>query len=128
MDEKFRDFAEEISGRGEPSYLPQLFVEYNRITLVDKKLTERLTIDTDLTLRDIANPNSCRSFTKLVIVESKRERGALSSSSMETLRDLRCKPRVFSKYCMGIALVKENVKKNLFKEKIRFIEKMESSI
>lgn len=127
MDQRFRSFAGEISGE-ERSYLPQLFVEYNRITLVDKGFTERLTIDTDLRVTDYRDPERSRTFRNLVIVESKRERGVRSSPSMDTLRELRCKPRGFSKYCVGIALLREDVKKNLFKEYLRFIEKMENSL
>lgn len=127
MDGTFRTFAGEVAG-GDEWYVPQLFVEYNRITLVDKELTERLTIDTDLKVTDFSDPQKSRLFSNLVIAESKRERGVRSSPSMDTLRDLRCKPRGFSKYCMGIALLRDDIKKNLFKEHIRFIEKMESSL
>lgn len=125
IDDRFTKFSNENSAKLSHHYLPQLYVDYNRITLVDKKLTERLTIDLDLTLYDNSQN---RKFENVVIVESKRERGVRNSHSSNALNDLRVRPRGFSKYCIGMALIKKNIKKNLFKEKIRFLEKLEENV
>ncbi len=125
MDEKFQNFTLEKCDSSE-EYAPQLYIEYNRITLVDKELTERITIDTDLRVTDYDDSNKTRSFNNLVIVERKWDRNNKTSLSMRAFREFRCKKRRFSKYCIGIALLKDGAKTNLFKEKIRFIEKMEN--
>ncbi len=125
IDDRFTEFSDEKNAHLSSNYMPQLYVDYNRITLVDKEMTERLTIDMDLTLYDDDNK---RIFKNVVIVESKRERGVKSSSSTKALNTLRIRPKGFSKYCMGMALIKKGIKKNLFIEKIRFIEKLEKKV
>lgn len=125
VDDRFKDFSDEKSAKLNSLYLPQLYVDYERITLVDKELTERLTIDLGLTLYDDTDKMS---FKNIVIVESKRERGVKNSSSSKALNELRVRPRGFSKYCIGMALIKKDIKRNLFNEKIRYIEKLERTI
>lgn len=97
---------------------------YHRITLVNKGKTERLTIDLDLsfihehTKRKISLPD-------LVVIELKKDQLSYSPV-MESLGQWRIKAGGMSKYCLGVALTEsgEEVKKNRFKQKLRYINKI----
>lgn len=95
---------------------PKLKVEYNRITFAKHSDKERLTIDTDLTYID-RNSNRVR-IDNLIIAELKSERVSLNAELYRHLKGLRIFPATFSKYCMGIAMTEQNVKRNRFKKKL----------
>ena len=78
---------------------PAIANSFNRITLVNKGKTERLTIDTDLQFNNLVTGTK-RNMGKLVIVELKRD-GLCYSPVIEMRRQLRVFPHEFSKYCMG---------------------------
>ena len=59
----------------------------------------------------------------LVIVELKQD-GMYFSPMKEILQRLRVKPFKVSKYCLGTVLTEADVKRNRYKQKVRFIEKM----
>jgi len=101
---------------------PQLKNSFQRITLVDKTLTERVTLDIDLSFQNISDGNS-KSVEGLVIVEMKQE-GACCSSFRKCLNELRIKPGSMSKYCLGMVLVNPDLKNNRFKNKLRKINKL----
>ena len=95
---------------------------FSRITLVNKGKTERLTIDTDLRFHNLCN-GVTREMEGLVIIELKRD-GLVESPVLALLRQLRIKPMGFSKYCMGVAMTNDHVKRNRFKTRIRAVCKM----
>jgi hypothetical protein len=97
---------------------PQLFSEFNRLTLVNKKETERLTIDLNLKYNDRSyHPNLC-------VVEVKQPALNTKTSVYKTLRALRVFPFSFSKYCVGMALTHKALKKNNFKTKLKQVHKL----
>jgi hypothetical protein len=101
---------------------PAIANSFNRITLVNKGKTERLTIDTDLQFNNLVTGTK-RNMGKLVIVELKRD-GLCYSPVLEMLRQLRVFPHGFSKYCMGSALTNDELKVNRFKQKLRDVERI----
>lgn len=95
---------------------------FRRITLVNREMTERVTIDVDLGYSDISLGK--RVFLPgLVIVEVKQERFSASVMKRE-LKELRVKSRGISKYCLGISLLGLSGKTNNYKRKIRIIQKI----
>lgn len=100
----------------------QIENNFNRITLVNKQKTERLTIDTGLRFNNIVTGNNM-SLDDLVIIELKRD-GNVYSPIRDIMRDLHIHPQGFSKYCMGMALTNEALKRNRFKERLLLLEKM----
>lgn len=104
------------------SLVPQLQILFHRITLVDKSLTERVTLDTQLSFQNMADGES-QSVDGLVIVEMKQD-GANSSHFKKYLDGLRINSASMSKYCMGMVMVNSNFKSNRFKNKIRKINKI----
>ncbi len=96
---------------------PQLENKFDRITLVNHALSERLTIDTGISFRNLNNGNSV-SLPYAAVVELKRD-GRCYSPIHETLHALHIRPVSFSKYCMGCVLTDEELKGNRFKPKVR---------
>lgn len=102
------------------SLQPTLENTFERITLVNKALTERLTIDTNILSHSLLT--DCQSMRdNLVVIELKRD--ALTSSPiLDVLRSLRIFPHGYSKYCMGQATTNPSLRLNRFKEKLREID------
>jgi len=100
--------------------IPVVDVAYSRITLVNKAFTERLTIDTGLNFK---NETSSAGYSGLCILELKQDKSA-RSPLREILREKRIFESSLSKYCLGIASLYPEVKKNNIKEKIRFVNKL----
>ena len=100
----------------------QLENHFQRITLVNRRLTERLTIDTGLCFHNLRTDIAC-DLDGVVIIELKRD-GRTPSPIRELLRELRVQPSGFSKYCMGMALTDPTLKQNRFKERLRALEKL----
>lgn len=101
---------------------PALETGFRRITLVNAARTERLTIDTALSFRNVRNGREAV-LPDAVIIELKQD-GRAASEMKEILLGLRVKPLRVSKYCLGITLTDDTVKHNRFKQKIRTLEKI----
>lgn len=101
---------------------PRLSTDFQRITLVNKQKTERLTIDLNLRWQNIRS-GSRRTYPDLVIIELKRD-GNVPSPMTGILLAERIHPLKISKYCIGTALTTPDLKQNRFKKKIRSIEKL----
>lgn len=98
---------------------------FHRITLVDKRKTERITIDLDLELSNLITDRQI-TLDNIVIIELKRN-GLLRSPILEMLRQLRIKQMGFSKYCIGTALTYPELPQNRFKSRLRKIIKLEKA-
>lgn len=100
---------------------PALSTCFVRITLVNPKLTERLTIDLALRYKDMRSDTEA-SIPGMAIVELKQD-GNIQSSTKLMMRDMHIAPLKVSKYCLGTTLTVEGIKSNRFKAKVRDIEK-----
>ncbi len=121
---KFRDFIRDTSGIEADNLQPVLENNFNRITLVNNHKTDRLTIDFNISFRNCFNGKSVP-LANLAIIEIKQDR--LSESAIRKYIDeMRIRKSGVSKYCLGIALTAENIKRNLYKRKIRYINKIAS--
>ena len=94
---------------------------FDRITLVNKGKTERLTIDTNLRFHNIAT-DKIRHMGDIVIIELKRD-GLKPSPILSKLLQLRIHPHGFSKYCIGSALTNDDLRRNRIKPRLHSIEK-----
>lgn len=121
--ESYIDFLREHLAYNPEILLPQIENNFNRITLVNKHKTERLTIDTSLQLDNKVTGNKML-LDRLVIIELKRD-GNEYSPIRDIMRDMRIMPQGFSKYCMGMTLTNESLKRNRFKERLMLLEKMQ---
>ena len=102
---------------------PVLSNHFSRVTLVNKGMTERLTIDTGLNFHNVLN-GSDKDMGQLVVIELKSD-GLVHSPVLQMLRQLRIQPHGFSKYCMGSALTgQDHLPVNRFKCKLIEINKL----
>lgn len=101
---------------------PAIRNNFDRITLVNRAKTERLTIDTNLKFFNLVSGQNLET-DPLVIIELKRD-GLCYSPVLEMLRQLRIFPHGFSKYCMGSAMTNPELPVNRFKEKLIEIKKI----
>jgi hypothetical protein len=99
---------------------PKLMNTFERITLVDQALPERITIDCYLSFEMGENKLQ---IPDLVIIEAKQERQNRHSIFLSALKKRLIRPESMSKYCLGVALMTYQ-KSNMFKEKIRRIKKL----
>jgi hypothetical protein len=95
---------------------------FDRITLVNKDKTERLTIDYNIRFHNYETENDADS-DQLVIIELKRD-GNVYSPICSLLRDLHIHPTGFSKCCIGMVWTDPSLKHNNFKAKIRKLAKI----
>ena len=116
------DFISETAGQ-DFNLRPALWNSFTRITLVNQELPERLTIDLNLAFEF---DEGHKGMKNLVIAELKQEKATRHSPFAMAAKELGIRPDRISKYCLGVALLKEDVKKNVFKEKIMKIEKLEN--
>ena len=91
------------------------------MTLTDNSFNERLTIDTNLSVK---NGTSGKIFNQLVVSEIKQKKYNPKSDFIQILRDLKIQEMRFSKYCMGMLHVNKEIKYNRFKPKLLQINKI----
>jgi len=95
---------------------------FDRVTLVNKGKTERLTIDFNISFHNFETDRD-HGTDQLVIIELKRD-GNVYSPVCNLLRDIHVHPTGFSKCCIGMALTDPSLKQNNFKPKLRNLEKI----
>jgi hypothetical protein len=101
------------------NFIPSLQVFFDRITLVNKLASERLTFDINLRYKFEGNE---KKVGNMVIVEVKQEKVA-NSPFRKIMKHSRQHSNYLSKYCLGITCLNESIKKNRFKEKITALNK-----
>jgi len=101
-----------------------LFVKYQRITLMNKNSTERLTLDVSLNFKS-TNVASQVSLPGMWIAELKRDRKPYASSFLTLIKQHQLSPVSFSKYCIGSALTDSGeLKTNRFKPTLQKISRL----
>lgn len=95
--------------------------DFIRITLVNNELTERATLDYNLSFSNFKDVVSC---PQLGIAEIKQDDMSGSSKLIEILRELKIRPEGISKYCLGIANLYDDVKINTLKPRLIKINKL----
>jgi hypothetical protein len=94
--------------------VPVMWVNYSRCTLVSKTDPERLTIDLDL---EFVKDDITKEMKGMVIAEVKQEKRK-SSAFLGIMKKYHIREGSISKYCLGIAIMCNHVKKNNFKRKL----------
>lgn len=102
------------------SLIPVLQVNYNRMTLINRNMTERITIDFGLSYTH----NDCiANIPNLIIAEVKQEKTDKSPFTA-IMQEKRIKTVSLSKYCLGIASTVKDVKLNNLKPKVRYVNQL----
>ena len=121
----FSDFLQTYLKYPQQSLVRQVENRFDRITLVNKAKTERLTIDTNLRFHNIST-NNYRFMEELVVIQLKRD-GLQPSPILPLLTKLRIHPHGFSKYCIGSALTNADLRRNRIKPRLHSVEKILNS-
>jgi hypothetical protein len=107
---------------------PVLKNDFHRITLVHKSDKERITLDFNLSYTcDFNGTVKKHDLPKIAVCEIKREGYTHSSEFMRILRSEDVRQSRMSKYCIGAAMLYSDLKKNQFKNKLRYIESIQNS-
>ncbi len=99
---------------------PTIWVNYKRITLVNKNSPERVTIDIDL---EFVHGDRQQGLSALVIAEVKQDKKQ-KSPFIQLMKKMHIREGSISKYCMAICYSCEHVKKNNFKEQLNNIKQI----
>ena len=103
------------------TFLPSLRVDYQRILLVKRDFSERVTIDLGLSFSSDAGAVETPG---LAICEFKQPALDLRSPAMIAM-DRR--PQNFSKYCMGLASCDPSLRRNRFKKVFRNLDSLDAA-
>ena len=121
LGEQEKNLVSEIIGLPPNQLAPILKIQFSRITLTDNNFSERLTIDTNLSVK---NGTSSKIFDQLAISEIKQKKYNPKSDFVQILRNMKIPEMRFSKYCMGMLHVNKEIKYNRFKPKLLQINKI----
>ncbi len=100
---------------------PVLNVSFSRLTFVAKDMSERATLDINLTT---SNSTNTTAFNNLVIAELKQDMPNRKSPFYRLMRRYHIPEFRFSKYCMGMIHAYPELKANRFKTNIMHINKI----
>ena len=118
--EECAEFLKTKAGISAENLKRSIQVNYKRITLINKGMTERITIDFDMSyLIDGARYE----YPELIILEVKQNKSS-QSRFMEIMHEQHLHRVSLSKYCFGIASYVDGIKKNYFKNQIRYVKKI----
>ena len=122
MTEEDNSFVQQIMGTDDV-LLPKHWNKFSRITLVNKHIKERLTIDLGITFEGEEIQSQ---LDKIVIAEVKQEKVNYASTFMRVIKKHGVRPFRISKYCMATASLFPILKSNNFKPKFLKINKLQN--
>lgn len=114
------NFLQNFSPYWGPELKPLIKSKFNRITIVNNDLTERITIDISPSFE---NQEKEISLENLAIIEVKQSKEYKPARIIEILKKKQISEQSFSKYCIGRSLLEEDIKKNNFKPLLLKISK-----
>lgn len=94
---------------------------FNRITLVNLKLKERVTLDFNLSFTD---EHQMARLNGLAIIEIKQNRLNMHSPVFKSLKECCIRRQSMSKYCIGVSLLHRHYKYNNFKRTVNLINQL----
>jgi hypothetical protein len=118
------EFMEQHADYSLNEVTPHIENSFQRITLVNKAMSERVTIDTNICFHNLENENRA-SLPGLAVIEVKRDGRSYSPIYMQLLK-MHIHVESFSKYCMGCMMTNPELKRNRFKERLRRTMKIEN--
>lgn len=123
IDGSIRENAEELLIHKTPlrseNLEAKIWVNYSRITFVNKNSPERVTIDLNLTFK---NDEQNKTIHNLVIAEVKQDKAA-ASAFIRLMKKHHIRQGAMSKYCFGVISLFGKIKHNNFKPKLILLKK-----
>lgn len=121
LTEEGNRFVHQIMGRYD-ALVAKHWNKFSRITLVNKHIKERLTIDVGITFEAEQRHSQ---LDNIVIAEVKQEKVNYASTFMRVIKKHAVRPFRISKYCMATASLFPKLKNNNFKPKFLKINKLQ---
>ena len=121
LTEEGNRFVHQIMGRYD-ALVAKHWNKFSRITLVNKHIKERLTIDVGITFEAEERHSQ---LDNMVIAEVKQEKVNYASTFMRVIKKHGVRPFRISKYCMATASLFPKLKNNNFKPKFLKINKLQ---
>lgn len=121
MSPELGPFVESVAPVAANSLAPKLWNTFSRVTLVNKHTPERLTLDVDLRF---GNGLDSVVLPGVAVAEVKQESIDRNSEFIRLMRAMAIHPSSFSKYCVGVAMLYQEVKHNNFKPRLQLVEKL----
>ncbi len=109
------------TGQPPSGLVPSITIDYQRILLVKRDFSERVTIDLNL---GFTSTRGAVDTPGLAICEFKQPKLDLRSPAMIAMNR---RPQNFSKYCMGLASCDPSLRRNRFKKVFRNLEALDAS-
>lgn len=106
------------------NFKASLWNNFKRITLVNKNVPERITIDLNLAF---SYENEHHVLNYLVIAEVKQEQVNLNNPFINLLKEKSIRENSISKYCIGSLLCYSGLKYNNFKDKLLLLDKLKKT-
>ena len=103
------------------AFHPVIRTLYERLTLVSAESPERITFDMAISFD---NGQRVISYPDLVIAEIKYEKGTKNSLALRALHAMGIRRRAFSKYCIGVSLLYDQLKHNRFKQNLLYLSRI----
>lgn len=122
LTDRHQKYINKVIGR-EIDVSAKQWINFSRATFVHKTKKERLTMDINLTFED---QNKKGDLKEIVIAEVKQERMSRDSDFMRIAKQLCIFPIRISKYCMSTIELNPQLKRNRFKEKLLFLNKLKT--
>lgn len=101
--------------------VPNMENDFLRVSLMGIDNVERLTIDFSVAL---ALGDKWTRVPGLVVAELKQPKYSASSPFIQQVRKLHIPPMSFSKYCHAVALLKDDMRRNHFKERMLYLDRL----
>ena len=114
------EFLERMLPFNPAKLIPKIWINYSRITLVNKLSAERLTLDLNL---EFEKDEKSEVLDQLVIAEVKQD-SKIASPFVAMMHQKHIREGSISKYCFGVASSFTQVKKNNFKAKLLNIKRI----
>ncbi|MCU0485023.1 MAG: polyphosphate polymerase domain-containing protein [Anaerolineales bacterium] len=116
-----KGWLKEVYPYPEAALEPKIWNTFTRLTLVSKRLNERVTLDIDLAF---FNGTQAAYLGELAIAEVKMDAARGGSAFLEQMRLQKILSHGFSKYCMGVSMLYDQVKKNSLKPKRLWLDRL----
>jgi len=100
----------------------KLYNKFNRISLIHKRVNERITIDTDIHFS--LDKEEWKALGDVSVIELKQEQFSRHAGFTRILRKHGIRPVGFSKYCIGVSMLYPDTKINRMKQKILLLNKL----
>ncbi|MDQ3191427.1 MAG: polyphosphate polymerase domain-containing protein [Bacteroidota bacterium] len=121
LSDSSKRFLKSITKLKPEIFKPICWINYSRITLVNKKFTERVTLDIGLNAK---NENIEKNFELMVIAELKQESNSMKSYFYSVMNKYKIRQNSISKYCFIITQLFPEIKQNQFKTKLLTLKKL----